>query len=158
MQNERTCCFIGHRDCDCSRELKERLYNTVENLILTENTGVFLFGSRSRFNDLCLDTVTGLKAKYPHIRRVYVRAEYPEITADYENYLHKFYDRSYYPPRLVGAGRAVYLERNQIMIDQSDVCVFYYSATYEASGKSGTRIAYNYAIKSKKHCVNVRQG
>ena len=58
---------------------------TVENLILNHDVEIFLFGSKSEFNSLCRDVVTELKGKHPHIKRVYVRAEYEEISEDYEN-------------------------------------------------------------------------
>ena len=81
------CCFVGHRSIEVTDELKESLYSTLERLITEEGFSVFLFGSKSQFNNLCLVTVTALKEKYPHIKRVFVRAEYPDISEDYLNYL-----------------------------------------------------------------------
>ncbi|MDO4743627.1 MAG: hypothetical protein Q4B04_06305 [bacterium] len=69
------CCFFGHRTINETEELKSKLNEIIEKLIVDENVDTFLFVSKSRFNCLCLELVTGLKEKYPHIKRVYVRAE-----------------------------------------------------------------------------------
>ena len=62
---ENTCCFIGHRKINETEELKQKLTEVIENLIVNENVDTFLFGSKSEFNDLCRYTVTELKKKYP---------------------------------------------------------------------------------------------
>ena len=163
MDEKKTCCFFGHRKIAGADELKERLYNIIEELITYNNVSVFLFGSRSDFDKLCLAVVTELKYKYPYIRRVYVREEFQYINDDYKAYLLKSYDDTYYPERISGSGRAAYVERNYIMIDSSDICVVYYNEDYQPpqrknsrhdispyQPKSGTRIAYEYAQKKKK--------
>ena len=75
----------------------------------------FLFGSKSEFDRLCLKLVTKLKEKYPHVKRIYVRAEFPYINDDYMAYLLKSYDDTYYPEKLIGSGKAAYVERNYEM-------------------------------------------
>ncbi len=65
-------------------------------------------------------------------------------------------------------GKAGYVERNQAMINDSDICVFYYNKDYEPQmrkyskrsisyyqPKSGTALAYKYAIQKKKKIFNV---
>ena len=63
----------------------------------------------------------------------------------------------------------LYIERNYEMINLSTYCIFYYNENYippiEESTKnnlfppqkrhSGTKIAYNYAIKKKKQIINL---
>lgn len=71
---EKTCCFIGHRKIEETSKLRGELYEIIERLIKDEKVDTFLFGSKSRFNDLCHELVTKIKEKYPHIKRVYVRA------------------------------------------------------------------------------------
>ena len=70
-----TCCFFGHRTINETAEQKSKLIEIIEKLIVDENVDTFLFGSKSRFNSLCLGLVTEIKEKYPHIKRIYVRAE-----------------------------------------------------------------------------------
>ena len=118
---------------------------------MDEKVDTFLFGSKSRFNSLCLELVTQIKEKYPHIKRVYVRAEYPYISDDYKNYLLESYEDTYFPEKLIGANKASYVERNYEMIDSSRFCIVYYDETYAPTiCKSGTKIALNYAIKQGK--------
>lgn len=126
----------------------------MERLITQEKTETFLFGSKSEFDRLCLRLVTQLKEKYPHIKRVYVRAEFPYIDDNYTSYLLQYYDQTYYPASLLGAGRASYVKRNYEMIDRSRFCLVYYNETYAPTGrKSGTRIALAYARKKKKEIL-----
>lgn len=146
-----TCCFIGHRDINETEQLKSSLIGIIEKMILNENVDTFLFGSKSDFNSLCLDIVTETKEKYPNIKRVYVRSQYPCVEGDYLDYLLTFYDDTYYPERIKRAGKSVYVERNYEMIDNSRFCVFYYKPkNILATRKSGTKIAYEYAVKNKK--------
>ena len=89
-----TCCFIGHRSIKEIEELKSKICEIIEKLIVENSVDTFLFGSKSRFNDLCLELVTKIKEKHPHIKRIYVRAEYPNIDEIYKNYLakrHRFF-------------------------------------------------------------------
>ena len=156
MENKRmknTCCFFGHRTIDETDALQKNVATVVERLIAQEGVDTFLFGSKSRFDELCLAIVTKLKEKYPHIKRVYVRAEFPVIDEAYFIYLQNFYEETYYPAQLVGAGRAVYVKRNREMIDQSAFCVVYHDAHHAPTGrKSGTAVALEYAVKRGK-CV-----
>ena len=152
MQN--TCCFLGHREINITDELKENLRVVIEHLITEESIDIFLFGSKSRFDSLCQETVTELKEKYPHIKRIYVRAEYPYISDHYKNYLLESYEDTYYPEKILNSGRAAYVERNYEMINESQYCIVYYDeAIAPSTRKSGTKIALDYAIKKQKHII-----
>lgn len=154
MSDIHTCCFFGHQQINETHELKEHLHNTIEKLITTHQVDTFLFGSRSRFNSLCHELVTEIKEKYPHIKRVYVRAEFPYIDDGYKAYLLEHYEHTYYPARFLRAGKAVYVERNLEMIDKSTFCVVYCVQNYApAKRKSGTKTALMYAIKQKKEIL-----
>lgn len=165
---QHTCCFIGHRHIDKTEELENRVCEIIENLITKENVSTFLLGSKSEFNDLCKHLLCELKEKYPHIVRVYIRAEYPYISDDYKKYLMQWCDDTYYPERMIGAGRAAYVERNYEMIEKSDYCVIYFNEGYAPAKrknskrdliayqpKSGTKIAYDYAVKKCSKVINV---
>ena len=141
METERkTCCFFGHIKITEDNSFKSKLYEVIESLIVHDNIDAFLFGSKSEFNSLCRQIVCELKEKYTHIRRIYVRAEYPDIGDDYEKYLLQSYDETYFPKKIRNAGKAVYIERNFEMIDKSDICVVYYRGSYNHSS-SGTDIS-----------------
>ncbi len=149
-----TCCFLGHRTINETEELRTKLTDTIEKLITDENVDTFLFGSKSEFDRLCLELVSKLKEKYPHIKRIYVRAEFPYISDIYKSYLLTFYDETYYPEKIKNAGRAAYVERNYEMINRSRFCIVYYDELYTPSSrKSGTKIALEYAIKKSKDII-----
>ena len=150
---ENTCCFFGHRTINETDELRGKITETIEKLITEEKVETFLFGSKSEFDRLCLELVTKLKEKYPHIKRIYVRAEFPVINEEYKDYLLKSYDDTYFPEKIIGSGSVAYVERNYEMINQSKYCIVYYDEqNAPTTRKSGTKIALDYAIKKKK-CI-----
>lgn len=151
---ENTCCFFGHRSINETVELRTKIIETVERLITDENVDTFLFGSNSRFDSLCLELVTKLREKYPHVKRIYVRAEFPDINDDYMSYLLKSYDDTYYPEKLHGAGRAAYVERNYEMINNSKYCIVCYDEqNAPTTRKSGTKIALDYATRKRRDII-----
>lgn len=123
------CCFVGHRKIEKKEELEEKLYREIEQLILV-GVDTFLFGSKSEFNRLCYHAVSNLKEKYPQIKRVYVRAEFPDVSQDYTDYLLEGYEETYYPDEIRRSGRGAYVERNQSMINESAYCIAYYKEGY----------------------------
>ncbi len=168
MFKDNTCCFFGHRKIKDTESLRKKICETLEKLIVDENIDTFLFGSKSQFDSLCHELVTKLREKYPHIKRVFVRAEYPFIDENYKNFLLENYEDTYYPEHMVNAGKASYVERNCEMIDKSSICVVYYSPHYipprrrasrrdltDYQPKSGTKIAYEYALKRNKCIINI---
>lgn len=156
MNKHNTCCVFGHRKITEVEELNATLYDIIEKMILNENVDTFLFGSKSLFNDLCLDLVTIMKEKYPHIKRIYVRAEYPYISEHYKSYLLESYEDTYYPDNIIGTGRAVYIKRNYEMINNSQFCIVYYNEKNAPTNrKSGTKIALDYAIKKGKRVIKL---
>ena len=168
IYKEKTCCFFGHRKIDETEELKNNLYEIIENLIVNQKIDTFLFGSKSEFDDLCHKIVTDLKENYPHIKRIYVRSAFKHIPDWYEESLLKHYEGTYFPEYMENAGRASYVERNQEMINQSKYCIVYYDENYlpprrrnskrdffDYQPKSGTAVAYDYARKKKKIIINL---
>ena len=166
--DNKVCCFVGHRKIAKSSELREKILNTIENLIVNENVNSFFFGSKSEFDDYCYEIVTELKEKYPHIKRVYVRSAFQHIPDWYEDSLLEHYEDTYFPEHMENAGKASYVERNQEMINKSDFCVVYYDENYapprrrnsrrdltDYQPKSGTRLAYDYAVKKGKEIINM---
>ena len=162
------CCFFGHRRVCNTAEVKSRIYKEVENLIENKNVDIFLFVSKSAFNDICHEVVTALKEKYPRIQRIYVRAEFPYIDDSYKNDLLERYEATYYPKHIENSGRAAYVERNREMINKADCCVVYYDENYvpprrrtskrdlvDYQPKSGTKVAYDFAVKKKKQIINL---
>ena len=148
---KKNCCFFGHRTLNETEELKSKLIEIIEKLIVEKQVDTFLFGSKSRFNDLCYEIVSKIKEKYPHIKRIYVRAEYPDINEQYTNYLLEVFEDTYYPEHIRNSGKAAYVERNYEMINKSKFCIVYYDEkSTPTTRKSGTKIALDNAIKKGK--------
>lgn len=155
--NKNVCSFFGHRKIDITNGLKEKLYTALKRLIIENNVDTFLFGSKSEFDDLCYQIVSNLKTEFPHIKRIYIRSAFPHIDNSYLAYLLKHYEETYFPDHILKAGRASYVKRNYEMIDKSYFCIVYFDESYvpHSNKKSGTKIAYEYAVKKKKEIINV---
>lgn len=171
------CCFIGHRNVKATTELIKRIDTYIRMLIEEQGVRVFLFGSRSQFDDLCHERVTKMQEEYPDIERIAFtcRSEYACMKDEKEelerivravtkrDIKYKDYDGVQQSERIYSAGKASYVERNQDMINESDYCVFYYDPYYllpkrkqskrsltEDQPKSGTEIAFDYAYQRKR--------
>ena len=180
--SEKTCCFIGHRNVEETEELWQMIRETVEKLINDKGVTLFLFGSRSDFDSICHDVVTELQEIYPDIKRIaytcrHETATMKEDKAEEERIWSSIlkrsvhirdYDAEYEHPTKYTSGRASYAERNQAMINNSDFCVFYFDETYKPprrkygnsylsdyQPKSGTAVAYAYALHKKKQIYNL---
>ena len=157
----KSCSFFGHRDTEQTEELKQKVRETVERLIVEEGVDAFLFGSRSKFDELCHIVVAELKEKYPHIQRIAYLCKHESGClvgegAKMKQQIKQLTGRDVYVPeyedikksdRVNSAGRAAYVERNQWMIDDSDFCLFYLK---NSNKKRGTQIAYIYAEGRKE--------
>ena len=159
----KTCSFFGHRDTVQSEDLKQKVENIVERLIIEEEVDTFLFGSRSNFDELCHIVVTGLKEKYPYIRRIAylcehesgclvgagtsLRQKIKDLTG-HDSYVAE-YEEIKKSDRVNSAGRASYLERNQFMVNDSDYAIFYLDENFDAK-YSGTIKTFLYAQKNMK--------
>ena len=171
----KSCCFIGHRKVACTNELIEKIDACLKSLVEKEDVRCFLFGDIGQFDTLCYERVTNLQALYPDIKRIRLRCkseyacqkeekeELERITRavtgwdiSYKDY--KDYESVQISERVLQAGRASYVERNEEMINASDFCVFYYNVDYlpPSQSKSGTKIAFTYASKRKRSGANIR--
>ena len=78
------------------------------------------------------------------------------------------YDEEFEHKTKYTSAKASYVERNQAMINDSNYCVFFYNENYLPpkrayskrsislyQPKSGTALAYKYAIQKKKNIINV---
>lgn len=176
IETHKTCCFIGHRKIEFSQELENKIKSIIENLIVNENVSEFFFGSNSEFNDICHNILTKLKEIYPHIMRKFYtcRSEYCVLESE-RLHLEKIMSTTLRKDvKLLGMEGEIefskkldttvnsYIVRNQAMIDGSDYCIFYYDENYipikkkkNQSQVSGTKKAYEYALKKKKLIINV---
>ena len=164
---EKSVCFIGHRKIKNTPELRNRLNSILKELIV-HGTVNFIFGDNSAFNDLCYETVTELKKNHSEIRRISFRRTYDEANDYTMRFLSEGYEASFCPNGVSKAGKAGYEKRNQAMISESEICIFYYDENYLPDRrknnkrdltyyqpKSGTAIAYAYAVQKQKRIYNL---
>ena len=128
-------------------------------MIVEEGVDSFLFGSRSKFDELCHIVVTELKEKYPYIQRTAYLCKHEsgcmmgegkdeqrrikELTGR-DVYVREFEDIRK-SDRINSAGRAAYIERNYWMINDSDYSIIF---LHLENQNCGTREAYHYARKA----------
>lgn len=163
----KACSFFGHRDTEQTEELKQKVRETVERLIVEEGVDTFLFGSRSKFDELCHMVVTELKEKYPHIQRIAylcrheaaclvgegakIKQQIKRLTGR-DEYVNEYEDIKK-SDRVNSAGRVSYVERNQWMVDESDITFIHIDKGYCIKNKnSETALIYRYA-KSRKRII-----
>ncbi len=174
--------FIGHRTVNNIEQIKCKLKEIISNLIVA-GADVFLFGSRSEFDNLCWSVVTALQTRFPNIKRI--KFNTPHETAFtsqkekencerlYTEFMHKKahyadYEEAIACEKTQHANRTAYIIRNQEMIDRSDLCVFYYDKNYlppkrkrskrhlcDYQPKSGTAMAFAYAKRKNKQIINL---
>ena len=158
----KACSFFGHRDTPQTDELKQKVQEIVERLIVEEGVDTFLFGSRSKFDELCHIVVTELQEKYPHIRRVAYLCKHETGCLvgegmDLERQIKDIAGREVRvrefeeikkSDRVNSAGRACYVERNYWMIDDSSYMVFFINNGKPKEG-NGTQLAFNYSLAKK---------
>lgn len=162
---EMKCCFIGHRNIDDAQTTYNRLVCELSSIVESLPLRTFLFGSRSDFNDMCHTVVTELRDAYPDIKRIMyscksecacLESEREHTNQIFSKLLKKQiefqgYEEDYKFPNYLSAGRASYIERNKAMIDDSDICIFYFNEEYTRKNtRSGTAIAYDYAVRLSK--------
>ena len=159
----KACSFFGHRDTPQTEELKAKVREAVERLIVEEGVDTFLFGSRSKFDELCHMVITKLKEKYPHIRRIAYLCNHETgclVGAGMElsRKIKEVTGREVYVPeyeeikksdRVNSARCASYVERNQWMIDDSEFAVFYINQSQRLNNV-GTLRAFQYAKSKRK--------
>lgn len=173
----KACSFFGHRTIEETPELVQRLRNEIVKLIENDGVNVFLFGSRSDFNELCHKIVSELRGFYPDIKRIGYpcRSEVFVLEKDRERIEQTHFSVTKQEVHFYGveeeveykdrwaAGKGQYVQRNQAMIDDSDYCIFYYNEEYlppkrkqskrnisDYQPKSGTKIIFDYAIQQSK--------
>ena len=163
----KACSFFGHRDTPQTDELKQKVRETVERLIVEEGVDAFLFGSRSKFDELCHIVVTELKEKYPHIQRIAYLCKHESGClvgegAKMKQQIKQLTGRDVYvseyedirkSDRVNSAGRATYVERNYWMIDDSCFVIIYCESAKIIPKSSRTLLAYNYSRQKGKNLV-----
>ena len=144
------CSIFGHREFKVDNEFLSILQNCIENLIQNENVDVFIFGSKSMIYIYCWHIIEKLKQKYPFVKTIVVNC-FGELK---NNSIMRFDETINFKN---SSNKYLYIERNHFMIDMSDMVLFYFNPCYSPKTKtrSGTHLAYNYALKNNKKIYNI---
>lgn len=139
----KTCSFFGHRDIPQTEELKGKVREIVERLILEE--------------------------KYPHIRRIAYLCKHEsgclvgagaslrrkiKVLTGRDAYVAE-YEEIKRSDRINSAGRASYIERNQWIVDDGEFAIMHYENSKSMNRRGGTFLIYGYAQQKGKILINV---
>ena len=146
----KSCAFFGHRHMDV-KQYREKLSETLKDLI--ENKGVtqFYSGFRGDFDVYCSYSIYELKEKYPQIKNTMVLSYIPETKDDFS--LPKCFDDSVYLLERSVPKRLAIIETNKCLVDMVDFIV---AGVITHCG--GAYMACEYAYKRKKPIVSVIDG
>ncbi len=117
-----SCTFIGHRDCP--DEIEEKLYETVECLIIKNGVKNFYVGTQGKFDYIVYRVLADLKSKYNI--EIYVVLAYLDEKKKYYN--EKF---TVFPEILETIPkRYAIIKRNKYMINKSQFLVSYVNNSF----------------------------
>lgn len=140
---EKTCVFIGHRDCIGvdKKILRKEIINLIEKGV-TE----FLIGGMGLFDSICGQTIRRLKRDFNDIKVILV------IPYRLRNlkYLQTLYDEIVYPKYDAVHFKSLIIERNQYMVKCSAYAICYVNRNYGGAVKT-----YNYAKKHNLEIIDI---
>ena len=143
----KTCSFFGHRFVLDIKSVKEQLKTLLEKMITQEGVDIFYLGEQGDFEILSAEVLNELKTIYPFIQRTDVICfseqlnRKPKIQSDNFEYLDEL-DLCKRKLRII--------KRNQWVIDNSDILIFYVNSPY-----GGAYQSYLYAKKKNKQIINL---
>lgn len=137
---EKICAILVPKIVIMNDKLKQLITDSIKKLIIEENVTKFLFGPKSNFGYACLSAVSELKKEYPHIQRICYVSKNEHYTIKNEDNNIKQYDskQNYNCLQTICFDKEIcfknnyftdnysHFERNCKMIDESDICLFYY--------------------------------
>ncbi|MBQ6625774.1 MAG: hypothetical protein IIX27_00600 [Ruminococcus sp.] len=139
----RSCTFIGHKDCP--QEIKEKLCETVEDLIVNSDVRRFYVGTHGSFDRLAYKVLCDFESKYEI-----------EIIVVLSYLYHKkdvYYDlsKTVFPEEVDKADKKyAIVRRNEFMIKRSQVLVCYVNNMVSNSYKYMTQ-----ALKKGLRVINI---
>ena len=141
------CSFFGHRFILDSDAVKAQLKTLIEKLIKEDKADTFYLGEQGDFEIISAGVLEELKPTYPFIQRTDVICfsdqlnRKPKIQSDNFEYLDEL-DLCKRKLRII--------KRNQWVIDNSDILIFYVNSPY-----GGAYQSYLYAKKKNKQIINL---
>lgn len=140
------CTFFGHHDCPGS--VREKLYETISDLIENHGVSMFYVGNHGSFDAIVRSVLRDLQGKYPQIQYAVVLAYMPGKTAEYE---YEDYSDTMLPEGIEDVPRRFAITwRNKWMLKQSD-----YVVTYITHSWGGAAQFAEMASKQRKTVVSL---
>ena len=146
-------CFFGHRTFNDGIEIEQKLYTLIAELIRQTEYVEFLVGREGEFDLLAASVIRRAKQTIYDANsslvwvQPYIKAEYLRDPDAYEQY----YDRiEFCEQSAVSYPKAAIQLRNCMMVDRSDLCVFYVN---HPSG--GAWQTLQYALRKNKRVINL---
>ena len=139
-----TCTFFGHKDCPDS--IKERLWETLKELIVNHHVDMFYVGNQGRFDAIVRGVLRELKKEYPQINYAVVLAYIPGKQNEYDNYSDTMLPEgieSVHP-------RYAISWRNNWMLRQSDYVVTYITHSWGGAAQYAAK-----AARQEKTVINL---
>ena len=119
MENNKSCCFFGHREV--THNIREKLKATIEKLITEDNVIDFYVGHQGQFDSMVFYALKELKARYPQIRYTVILAYMPD-----EHIKELYGEDTLFPDGLETVPKRFAIsKRNDWMIKHSDIAVCY---------------------------------
>lgn len=132
---EKVVAFAGHRDSWRCIGVKEKLLQTIEDLIQQGYT-IFYDGNKGAFDEKCFNAIVELKEKYPYKENFF---------------LSKSVDETIFPPIEQYYPKQRITKRNEWIVDNCDVLVCHIEMPY----KSGAYKMVKYAQKKNKKIIEI---
>ncbi len=138
--------FFGHkRTYDCNAYY-DKIIEVLTNAIKTQESLEIYCGGINDFDFYCSRLARNLKVTYPQIKLYYVT---PYLRESYlKNIDITLYDDIIYPPIENTPLKFAILKRNQWIVENSDLIIFYLMKTF-----GGTYTTYKYAKKKNKNIL-----
>lgn len=143
-----SCAFFGHSDFDYA-PFRERLKETIVDLIENKDVTEFYSGGRGKFEKMCAHMVYQLSQTYPHIKNILVMSYRPGKNFE----LSYYYDESVYLLEKPVLARFAISYTNQKLVQSVD-----YVVSGVVRGYGGAYAACKYAKNHFRTVINVVTG
>lgn len=133
-------CVIGHTKVNNKNEIIKKFSFLLHRIRQKCFVLTCLFGSKSEFNDLCYDVYFELSRKDTNMKSIFYRCKHETAWIKDKclvnkqtfhflgNETFREYDEIVLSKNLLNTTKNSYIQRNFNMIDDSDICIFYYNS------------------------------
>ena len=140
------CTFFGHHDCPGS--VREKLYETISDLIENHGVSMFYVGNHGSFDAIVRSTLRDFQRKYPQIQYAVVLSYLPGKKSEFS---YDDYSDTMLPEGIENVPRRFAITwRNKWMIKQSD-----YVVTYITHSWGGAAQFAEMSKRQKKNVINL---